>query len=600
MRIPVPIAASAITTSSPISATPTLQRPEPSHRDAEQAFATTSICATIRPGRIANSGITRSGCRTLADRERDTRTHEISRDGRGARSAPIAGTVAATRSQPHRLAGGGLIDRGRSRCRFTFRRRVAMSGYRRRHAGFGAARQRRHARRAIVQISPPARHLVGRRRGAERAGRAARRARGASPTRAPPPSSSIDGLEARQPEPLAVAALRPARGQQLAVADPRRGLLLQDLHVAGVVLGEGLRAADPPRRRPRPRVARRADPDRYEKAYASIATCWSIGAGPAGLMAALTAGARRRARRSWPSEDFRLGGRLLAERFEIDGSPARAGLRAARSRACGAARTCASCARTTVFGAIDSGIYGAVERVTDHLPVPPEHQPRQRLWRIVAKRAVLAAGAIERPMLFGGNDRPGVMLAGAVRTYLNRFAVAPGRRAVVFADNDDACAHRADLPPPAWRSRRSSIRGPSRARRDDRRRQGGRRALIAGGVVVRALGGRDGVQARRNRRDQRRATSASTAIWSRCRAAGIRPSTSPPISARKPRWNEQLTAFVPDQLPTGHARRRRGAGDFTLREALAEGARRGRAAAEPASTGSPATLPPVDAGVRRA
>ncbi len=64
---------------------------------------------------------------------------------------------------------------------------------------------------------------------------------------------------------------------------------------------------------------------------------------------------------------------------------------------------------------------------TTMFPVPPEHEPRQRLWRIVAKRAVLAAGAIERAIVFGDNDRPGVMLAGAVRTYVNRFGVAPGR-----------------------------------------------------------------------------------------------------------------------------------------------------------------------------
>ena len=81
--------------------------------------------------------------------------------------------------------------------------------------------------------------------------------------------------------------------------------------------------------------------------------------------------------------------------------------------------------RTTVFGVYDHGQYGAVERVGDHLPMPVEHQPRQRYWKIVAKRAVLAAGASERPIAFAGNDRPGVMLAGAMRTYFNRFAVVP-------------------------------------------------------------------------------------------------------------------------------------------------------------------------------
>ncbi len=101
--------------------------------------------------------------------------------------------------------------------------------------------------------------------------------------------------------------------------------------------------------------------------------------------------------------------------------------------------------RTTVFGVYDGGTYGALERVADHLPVPPPHQPRQRLWRIVAKRAVLAAGAIERPIVFGGNDRPGVMLASAMRTYVNRFAVAPGKQVAVFTNNDDGWRAAADL-----------------------------------------------------------------------------------------------------------------------------------------------------------
>ncbi len=94
--------------------------------------------------------------------------------------------------------------------------------------------------------------------------------------------------------------------------------------------------------------------------------------------------------------------------------------------------------RTTVFGVYDGGTYAAVERVNDNQPTPKAHEPRQRLWRIVAKQSVLCAGAVERPLLFGDNDRPGVMLAGAVRTYVNRFGAAPGRSAVVFADNDDA------------------------------------------------------------------------------------------------------------------------------------------------------------------
>ena len=89
--------------------------------------------------------------------------------------------------------------------------------------------------------------------------------------------------------------------------------------------------------------------------------------------------------------------------------------------------------------------FGAVERVGDHLPVPAPHRPRQRLWKIVARQRVLAAGAIERPIVFGGNDRPGVMMASAVRTYVNRYGVAPGRRAAIFTSGDDGWRTAADL-----------------------------------------------------------------------------------------------------------------------------------------------------------
>ena len=135
-------------------------------------------------------------------------------------------------------------------------------------------------------------------------------------------------------------------------------------------------------------------------------------------------------------EDFRLGGRLLAENYQIDSRPARDWVEAAEAELA-SLPDCRVLRRTTVQGVYDGGTYAAIERVNDHVPTPAAHEPRQRLWRIVAKCAVLAAGAIERPIVFGDNDRPGVMLAGAVRAYLNRYGVAPGKRAVIFADNED-------------------------------------------------------------------------------------------------------------------------------------------------------------------
>ena len=94
-------------------------------------------------------------------------------------------------------------------------------------------------------------------------------------------------------------------------------------------------------------------------------------------------------------------------------------------------------ARTTVFGCYDQTVAGAIERVGDHLAAPPDHHARQRYWTIRAKRIVLACGADERLIAFPGNDRPGVMLSGAARTFAARYGALAGRRAVLFANNDD-------------------------------------------------------------------------------------------------------------------------------------------------------------------
>ena len=150
---------------------------------------------------------------------------------------------------------GGLIDRTQPLALHASTAR-RYRGYRRRHAGLGAARQRRAAGRPLASSitgraasSPPARRSRTR-------WSSCAPARGASRTRSATDGRALRRARGREPEPLAVAALRPAGGQLAARAVPRRRLLLQDLHVAGGVLGEGLRAADPPRRRPRPRRRR--------------------------------------------------------------------------------------------------------------------------------------------------------------------------------------------------------------------------------------------------------------------------------------------------------------------------------------------------------
>src|SRR6056297_2384740 len=189
------------------------------------------------------------------------------------------------------------------------------------------------------------------------------------------------------------------------------------------------------------RLSMKPDPDQYDKGFLHC-DLLVIGAGPAGISAALAAG-RAGARVIIADEDFLPGGRLNAETLEVDGKPG--ALWAAQAMAeLGAMDNVRILTRTTIYGAYDHGIYGALERCTDHL-ADPGGKPRQILWRIYSKRAVLAAGGTERPIAFGNNDRPGVMLAGAVRAYVNRFGVAPGREVAVFTNNDDGWHTAADL-----------------------------------------------------------------------------------------------------------------------------------------------------------
>ncbi len=181
--------------------------------------------------------------------------------------------------------------------------------------------------------------------------------------------------------------------------------------------------------------------DLYEKAFARCDVL-VIGAGPAGLMAALTA-ARAGAEVLLADEDSVFGGRLNSEREEIDGIAA-AEWAADVVDELAALPNVRLMLRTTVTGAYDQGTFGALERVSHHLS-DAAGRPLECFWRIVAKRTILCAGAIERPIAFRNNDRPGIMSAAAVRTYVTRYGVAPGRAVTVFTNNDDGHRTARDL-----------------------------------------------------------------------------------------------------------------------------------------------------------
>jgi sarcosine oxidase subunit alpha len=179
-----------------------------------------------------------------------------------------------------------------------------------------------------------------------------------------------------------------------------------------------------------------SDPDHYATRFHHCDVL-IVGAGPAGLAAARAAAAQNQDIVLLDGGDA-FGGSLCAERSDIEGISAPLWA-AERQRELAAAPRVLSLPRTMAVGYYDGNLVAAVERINDvRAPRSESTGPRQRLWKIRAARVVLATGAIERPLIFQNNDRPGVMLASAVRTYVRRFAASPGSRTVLFTSNDSA------------------------------------------------------------------------------------------------------------------------------------------------------------------
>jgi len=335
------------------------------------------------------------------------------------------------------------------------------------------------------------------------------------------------------------------------------------------------------------RAPAQADPDRYAHRYAHCDVL-IVGSGPAGIAAALAA-ADSGARIILCDETAEFGGSLLAETSAlIDGRSALEWLQQSLAKLARNNRV-TLLARTTAFGYFPHNLLGLAERLSDHLASPLEFQPRERLWQVRARSVVLATGAIERPLVFPGNDRPGILLAGAAHTYLNRYGVRVGTRAVIVTCGDDAYQAALDLESAGVEiaviaDLRSHAAGalPDAARRAGIEVLAGSTVLGTEGdlrVTAITLGRMDGGKVQPGRRHACDAVLMS---------GGYTPSVHLHSQSRgKLTWNESLKAFVPGAA--AECERSAGAcrGIYALAGVLADGAAAGAAAAGAAACGAP-------------
>src|SRR5919107_920685 len=326
------------------------------------------------------------------------------------------------------------------------------------------------------------------------------------------------------------------------------------------------------------RLADVADSARYDAVHHHVDVL-VVGAGPAGLTAALTA-ARAGARVALVDEQSEAGGSLLSGTDRIDGVPAPDWVADAVAELA-AHPEVLHLQRTTAFGLYDDGFVLALERRTDHLgAAAPKHVSRQRVWRIRAGSIVVATGAHERPVVFADNDRPGTMLAGAARTFLHRYGVLPGREAVVFTTNDSAYDAVLDL----YRAGvRMAAVVDARPEGSPRRREQCEHAgirVLAGAVVTGTRGAERVTHALvAPFVDGQMGAASAIACDLLLVSGGWNPAVHLFSQARgRLRYDEGLGAFVPGEDLDGLAVAGSAAGVFDLVGCLADGQRVARAA----------------------
>ncbi|PDQ18327.1 sarcosine oxidase subunit alpha family protein [Mesorhizobium sanjuanii] len=336
------------------------------------------------------------------------------------------------------------------------------------------------------------------------------------------------------------------------------------------------------------------DTARYERMNA-FCDVLVVGSGPAGLIAAKAA-TDQGARVILAELEPHFGGSANWSGEVIDDMPA----------ADWAARTAGQLEghdnvrllpRTTVWGYYDGNTLAALERVTDHKETPGKGEPRHRYWTIRAKTVVLATGSFERPLVFPGNDRPGVMLAHAAERYANEYGVLPGDRIALFTNNDSA--YRAALAlkkagaaivavvdvRPELSSEMRELAGEAEAE------------ILSGHAVVATEGGKalSGFKVQRFDMESGALSGDARSIHADCllMSGGWSPTIHLASQAgARAEWNEALQAFLPPKPTQKWIGAGAFNGHFKTLEAILDGRNAGLSAV--GATGTPMAYPSIE------
>jgi sarcosine oxidase subunit alpha len=323
------------------------------------------------------------------------------------------------------------------------------------------------------------------------------------------------------------------------------------------------------------------DPDRYEQvnAHCDLLIC---GGGPAGLCAALVAG-RAGLRVVLVDQGERFGGTLNWEQVELSGGAPGAWIAETISELAALPRV-TLLPRTMAAGIYDHKVVTLVESGRGEAW-------RECLWTVRPRHVLLATGAIEQGLIFPGNDRPGIMLAGSVRHYLHRYAVAPGRQAIIATNNDSGYQTAFDLADRGIGASVVDLREQTDA--DLRQRLSGAGITVFAGARIGSTHGRNGLRAVTvQRRDGRRLARLE------CDLLAVSGGWAPRVhllahAGGGLRFDDASQSFLPGRLPPGISVAGAANGAAGLRATLAEAARAGRKACVALGVEAPEYEPPT-------